>query len=230
MFKSPQPAEAAILASMIEAAGETSLAFTIEIQLTSRIADEPPPEAALGTEGADQERRDAVRVPVGFPVRLETMQYEEPAVRLPAKTLNISRDGICLVVKASPDQVQGRAVVHFAPLRTAGQPRPHEPGTPDSALPAQVVWAVADPTAPEHLRPEQSLPATRVGLRFSPLTPFTEREVTRLLRQQIASLPLMLPSEGKTALASLHRECRNQRGLSISTITYPSPRKLMLPF
>jgi PAS domain S-box-containing protein len=216
VFKTPPPTETAILTSMIEAAREQSVAFSLDVLLTARSAGASTSETLQPQDLSDYDRRESVRVTLTLPIRLETDQLREPANRLVAKTLNISRDGACLLVKASPAHLQGLVTLHFAPARTASHPGPHEPGTPDSALPAEVLWAVPDPTAPSEYRPNDSAPAARIGLRFASLTPFAERELVRLVRQHIISGRPSIPTDDQSVVVSIRRECRNHRGQAIA--------------
>ncbi len=216
IFQPPQSTEAAILKSMIEAAREQSVAFSLEATLTTEPVMSPASQPASKEEAADDDRREALRVPLSFPIRLETDHHRDPGARLAARTLDISREGACLLVKGSAGSLRGAVTLHFASGRTAGHPGAHEPGTPDSALAAEVVWALPDSSLSVEFRPDIGERSARVGVRFVSLTPFAEREVVRLVRQQLSSSQTSLKSKQVPAVLTVRRECRNQRGQAIS--------------
>lgn len=215
VFQPPRPAEASILSSLIEAAQEQSLSFSLDLQLTARPRDASPADAFRSADPQDDDRREAIRVALALPVRLETEEPPEQG-RLIARAVNISRHGACLVVKAAPEELRGSVLLHFASGRTAGHPGPHEPGAPDSALPARIVWSVPDSTASNEFRPNHAAHAARIGVRFLSLTPYAERELTRLVRQYLTSSQSSSVPAEQASVTSIHRECRNPRGQAIA--------------
>jgi len=229
VFKPPQPMEAAILSSMIEAARERSVAFSLEAILTAAPLQAPSVSPPLDQEPSDQERRESLRVALSVSVRLETAIHREPGARLAARTINISRDGACLAVNAPADLLHGTVTLHFAPRQSAGHPDPHEPGTPEAALAATVIWTASNPSAATEFRQDDATTAARIGVRFVSLTPFAERELVRLVRQHISSTPPATSKEVQ-AVSSVRRECRNQRGQAIAmTDDHLSPAAPELP-
>jgi PAS domain S-box-containing protein len=217
VFDTPKPTEADVLASLIDAAREQSITFSLDVLLTSSMPA-PSTTADHSSDAAEHERRESVRVVVKLPIRLETTQHREPATRLVAQTINVSRDGACLVVKARPEQLRGPVVFHFAPAHAVTQPGSHEPGAPDSALPASIVWSAPDPTASSQFHPQGFDQAAQIGVRFQSLTPYAERELTRLVRQHLASPPSTTVSADQPSVASIPRECRNPRGQTIAIL------------
>jgi len=213
VFHPPKATEAAILISMIDAARERSLSLSLDVLLTT----EPQDMSHSDVDRPDDDRRESIRVSIELPVRLETDEPSERG-RLMAQAVNISRQGACLLVKASSDGLRGSLLLHFATGKTTGHPGPHEPGAPDSAMPARILWAVPDATAPSQFRPHHSVPAARIGVRFLSLTPYAERELTRLLRQHLTSPQLPQSPSDQTSVLSIHRECRNHRGQAIAIL------------
>jgi PAS domain S-box-containing protein len=216
VFHAPKATEAAVLASLIEAARDQSLAFAFEVLLAAGPLGLQAAGRPLTPDVADHDRRETVRVPVTLPVRLELTQHPEPVNRLTAQMLNISRDGACLLVKDRPDRIQGLVTLHFPPAHTTSQPGSHEPGAPESVLPAQIVWSTPDPTAPSALRTPSTPHAARVGVRFQTLTPYAEHELNRLIRQHLLSHATTDALAASAPVVSVYRECRNARGQAIA--------------
>lgn len=217
VFHPPKQTEAAVLASLIDAARERLLSLTFEVLLAAG----PPGGQAAGpkdvpVETADHDRREVLRVSLALPLRLETMRHQEPASRLVAQMVNLSRDGACVLVKEQPEHIRGSALLHFAPAHRADQPGSHEPGAPETALPAQVVWSAPDPTAPSVLYPSGTSHAARVGVRFLDLTPYAEREIHRVIRQHLNDQRTADALSGSTSVVTVPRECRNARGQAIA--------------
>jgi len=208
--------EAAVLASLVQSAQEQTLPFSLEILLAAG------PQAGLTAisplmpnEREDYDAREAVRVVVKLPVQLDMTDPTGHTHRLTALTMNLSRDGACLHLNTRPELLSGSVTLHFAGTQTQNQPGTHEPGAPDSALPARIIWSAPDPTAPSEFRHQGSDPALRVGLRFQGLTPYAEREVSRVVRQHLTSAGEPESSPQQASVVSIPRECRNPRGQAI---------------
>ncbi|MCE9536198.1 MAG: alpha/beta hydrolase [Nitrospirae bacterium] len=215
-FDAPKREEAAVLGSLIQAAQEQALPFSLEVLLaaepssTLNLANQP-----ITTEQGGYNPREAVRVALQLPVRLDVTDPTGKTHRLGALTTNLSRDGVCLRLNAAPELLQGLATLHFASAQTPHHPGAHEPGAPDSALPAKIIWAAPDPTAPKEFPSQDANPALLVGLRFHGLTPYAEREVNRVVRQHLTSPGESEPSSQQPSVISIPRECRNPRGQAI---------------
>ena len=150
-----------------------------------------------------------------LPVRLDVTDPAGRSYRLEALTTNLSRDGACLHLNARPELLNGIATLHFAATQTQKHPGTHEPGAPDAALPARMIWSALDPAAPNEFRHQGSDPALRVGLRFQGLTPYAAREVNRVVRQHLTSPDESESSSQQASVVSIPRECRNPRGQTI---------------
>jgi len=215
-FEPPKREEGAVLASLVQAAQEQALPFSLEVLL----AAEPQDERTAGNplvpgERQDYDPREAVRVTLQLPVRLD---ITDPAGRnygLEALTTNLSRDGACLHLNARPELLNGIATLHFAATQTQKHPGTHEPGAPDAALPARMIWLATDLATPSEFRHQGSAPALRIGLRFQSLTTYAEREVNRVLRQHLTSPGESESSSQQASVVSIPRECRNPRGQTI---------------
>ncbi|MDZ4732620.1 MAG: PAS domain S-box protein [Nitrospirota bacterium] len=215
-FEPPKREEGAILASLVQAAQEQTLPFSLEVLL----AEEPQVELTttnplVPVEREDYDLREAVRVPLQLPVQLEVIDSSGKRYRLEALTTNLSRDGACLRLNTRPELLHGIATLHFAVTQTQKHPGTHEPGAPDAALPARMIWLAPDPTAPSEVRHQDSDLAVRIGLRFQGLTLYAEREVHRVVRQHLTSPGESDPSSQLASVVSIPRECRNPRGEAI---------------
>lgn len=215
-FDSPKREEAAVLGSLIRAAQEQALPFSLEVLL----AAEPSSTLTVGnplvaTEQGGYNLREAVRVSVQLPVRLDVVDQTGRTHRLGALTTNLSRDGVCLHLNARPELLSGLATLHFAATQTQSHHGSHEPGAPDSALPAKIIWSAPDPTARKEFLTQSSDPALLVGLRFHGLTPYAEREINRVVQQHLTSPGEAESSSQQPSVISIPRECRNPRGQAI---------------
>jgi SAM-dependent methyltransferase len=229
VFDSPKRQEAAILASLVQAAQEQTLPFSIEVLLATGpevelTATNPP----VPNEREDYDQRETVRVIVRLPVRLDVIDHTGHPQRLTALTINLSRDGVCLHINDRPALLSGLATLYFAASQTQANPGTHEPSAPDSALSAQIIWSAPDPTASSEFRHQGSDPALRVGLRFHGLTPYAEREVNRVVRQYLTSPGESESSSQQAPIVSISRECRNLRGQAI-VITDDHIRQALAP-
>jgi ubiquinone/menaquinone biosynthesis C-methylase UbiE len=190
--------------------------FGLEVLLAAEPQVELSATAPLvSSRGEDYDLREAVRVTVTLPVRLDLMDHTGRLHQLAALTINFSRDGVCLLLNARPELLSGLATLRFATTQTQSHPGTHEPGAPDSALPARIIWSAPDPATPSEYRHQSSDPVIRVGLRFWGLTPYAEREVTRVVRQYLTSPSESEQTSQQATVASIPRECRNPRGQAI---------------
>ena len=215
-FHGPNQTETAVLASLIAAAHERSLAFTLDIHL-SIVSGVPESDRPLAFDLAEYDRRETVRVPTALSARLETTQRQEPAARLQAQVMNLSRSGACVVVNERAEALQGSVQIHFAPTHR-NEPGVHQPGAPDAALAARVIWTAVDPTTHSAFHAPDRASGLRAGLQFEPLTPYAERELNRVVRQHLRAQRSGEAFSTSTAVVSVPRECRNARGQAI-TIT-----------
>ena len=216
VFDSPKREEAAVLASLVQAAQEQTLPFSLEVLLAAEQQDDlTATNPLVPNEREDFDQREAVRVVVRLPVQLDVKDQSGRLHRLAALTTNLSRDGACLHLNARPELLSGLATLHFAAAQTSSRPGTHEPGAPDSVLSARVIWSAPDPAAPSEFRDQGSDPALQAGLRFQSLTAYAEREVNRVVRQHLTSPGESESSSQPASVVSIPRECRNPRGQSI---------------
>ena len=226
-FEPPKRDDAAVLDSLIQAAQEQTVPFSLEVLLAAGPQVELTASKLLApSEPEDFDQREAVRVVVKLPVQLDVMDHTGHPRRLAALTINLSRDGACLLLNARPEHLSGLAMLHFGATQTQNHPGTHEPGAPDSALPARIIWSARDPAAPNEFRQQGSDSALRVGLRFQGLTLYAEREVNRVVRQYLTSPGESEPSSQQTSVVSIPRECRNPRGQAIMITDDHLPQSL----
>ena len=215
-FHGATQTETAVLASLIAAAHERSLAFTLDVRLRMAPAYQEAGQAPP-FDLAEHDRRETVRLPTALSARLETTSRPEPLSRLPAQVMNLSRSGACLLVRERPEVLEGRVHLHFAPAHRS-ETGTHEPGAPDAVLTAQIVWATMDPTAPSAFHAPDVGGAARVGVRFKSLTPYAERELNRVIRQHMRAQQSGEALSTAAPVVSVPRECRNARGQAIGII------------
>lgn len=216
-FDPPQRHEAAVLASLFDAAREESLHFSLEVMLSaqSEIA-QTPQDSESSDEPALHEGRESIRVALKLPVRLHVTDPTDRAHRFPALVINLSRDGACVQVKAPAEFLHGFVTLHISTTNNLNQPGAYEPSAPDSVFSAQIVWSAPEPVAPSELRPHGIESIVRAGVRFHGLTPYAEREINRVVRQHLTSSAEIDASARLTTIVSVSRECRNPRGQAIA--------------
>ncbi|HMI39235.1 MAG TPA: PilZ domain-containing protein, partial [Nitrospiraceae bacterium] len=215
-FEPPKREEGTVLASLIQAAQEQTLPFSLEVLLAAEPQDKLiSSKSIVPGEPQDYDLREAVRVTLQLPVRLDLTDSAGRNFRLEALTTNLSRDGACLHLSARSELLNGIATLHFSITQNQKHPGTHEPGAPDAALTARVVWSAPDHATPGEFRHPGSGPALWVGLRFQGLTPYAEREVNRVVQQHLTSLDESKSSSQQASVVSMPRECRNLRGQTI---------------
>lgn len=212
-FREPNQSETAVFASLIAAAHERSLTFTLDIRIP--VASAPQQYADRSLLDPAHDRRETVRVPSALTARVATALRQEPGARLPAQVTNLSRSGACMLVQEGPENLQGSVQIHFAPAHR-GETGSHEPGAPDAVLGARVVWGVVDRSAPSALHAANVAGAGRVGLRFELLSPYAERELNRVIRQHLRAQRSGEAFAPASPFVSVPRECRNARGQAIA--------------
>jgi len=216
MFEPPKPEEGAVLASLVQAAQEQTFPFSLEVLLAAEPQGElTTPSPLVPYEQKDYDLREAIRVALQLPVRLDVTDPAGNSYCLEALTTDLSRNGACLHLNARPELLGGTATLHFITTQTQKYPGTHEPGAPDATLPSRIIWSAPDPTAPSEFRHQGSDPAIRVGLRFQSLTPYAEREVNRVVQQHLTSADESESSSQQASVTSIPRECRNPRGQTI---------------
>ncbi len=222
-FIPPTPQEASVLASLLQAVQETSFHMWLDVLFPTA----QPEVEQTGEPAEERDRREAIRVKLSLPVRLENFGGDTGA-RFLGLAINISRGGACLQVKVLREALASTITIHFAPPSDSGYRESHQPTAPDTALSADVLWSIPDPSAPGELRPSAQSHALRIGVRFHGLTPYAEHEVNRVVSQHLGSqLELGEPLE-RTLVVSATRECRNPRGQTI-VISDDRPRRPLAP-
>jgi PAS domain S-box-containing protein len=210
-FTSQSDIEQKVLASLLDEARERTLSLTLEalLSLPDDAADLSPTLVETDLRGTDH--REAVRVRVALPVRIDTPSLDVSAHRPLGLVVNFSRSGACLQMKQAPGIVDDVVALHFSVTGSLDQPRSHEPEAPEAILTARIVWTAPDHTAPSELKPGPLQPGQRIGIRFVQLTPFAEREINRVVAQHIGSSMDLEGIAGRSSIVSARRECRNAR-------------------
>lgn len=216
-FKESNQTETAILASLIAAARERALTFTLDIRIpvSSGLQEHGRPAQPFAFDLVEHDRREAVRVSTALSARLATTLRQEPGARLPAQVINLSRSGVCIVAQERPDGLAGAVQLYFAPAHRS-DPAAHEPGAPDAVLAARIMWTAADGSAAGGSQAPHVSDAYRIGLRFEPLTPYAERELNRVIRQHLRAQRSGDAYAAAAPVVSVPREGRNARGQRIA--------------
>ena len=203
-----------ILTSFIEAAQIRALTITVEAQFPP--VDQASDLAATYTKAnlPDADHRETMRVRVALPVRIETSTAK--AGHLFGLVINLSRGGVCLLTEPFLKMTDEVVTLHFSSIGTRNQPRAQKPETPDAILTGRIVHLAPDPTVPSELTPGPPQPRLRIGIRFSQLTPFAEREINRVLAQHINSSPDFAHPESQPLIVSNRWECRNTRNHAVA--------------
>ncbi|HEX6727505.1 MAG TPA: PilZ domain-containing protein, partial [Nitrospira sp.] len=203
-----------ILTSFIEAARAHTLAITVEAQFPplGRTGDFAAAFTEAGLRSTDY--RETVRVRVTLPVHIETSKAS--AGPRPGLVVNFSRGGVCLQTEPFLNMTDEVVALHFSSVGARDQPRAQKPETPEAILTGRIVHLASDPTVPSELRPSPSQPAQRIGIRFSQLTSFAEREVNRVLAQYIGSSLDLADPDDRPLIISDRWECRNTHGQTIA--------------
>lgn len=217
VFSAPQPQEAAVLASLVEAARERSLAFILESQLSAEPQSQPLEMTPGPSVGLETDQREAARLKFALPARLDVTDQIGSARRLSGLVTDMSRTGVCLEVHPPPGPLAGSVTLHFADAPISISPAADGPTAPDVALSARIIWTTEISPAQRTVSASMLEPALRLGLCFHALSPYAEREVNRVLYRRLTS------DEGtgdtllrRAPVISIPRECRNQRGQVIA--------------
>ncbi len=220
VFASPRQEEAAVLGSLVEAARERSLNFTLEAQLSAEHYQSQLRETATPTSVRDEpDQREAVRLRLALPVRLDVTDQFGSTKRLSALVTDLSRTGACLEVKPLPGPLTGSVTLHFTSTHISARPAADGPRAPDAALPARIIWTIVMSPAQQTVSASMFEPALRLGLCFHALTPYAEREINRVLYQRLTSDEGTGDDpSGRTPIISIPRECRNPRGQTIAIV------------
>ena len=216
VFSPPHQQEAAVLASLVEAARERSLIFTFE----GRLSADPQSQLLATTQPTkvwlETDQREVIRLRFTLSARLEITDQFGSIRQLSALITNMSRTGACLEVHPPPGPLSGFVTLLFIDAPISGHPAAPGPNAPDATLPARVIWMTGITPAQRMVSTPKFEPAVRLGLCFHALTPYAEREINRVLLQRITSdedVSETLPR--RRQVISISRECRNQRGQTI---------------
>ncbi len=209
-FMGLSPVEEQILLSFVEEARARTVALSLEALLSQ--PDEPAdPSLPAAAAGDAPERREALRVRVALPAKVELREGEPASHRPLALLVNMSRGGAALQMKQAPGALGESLSLHFSAIGAPGHPPVHEPDAPEAVLSAHIVWTAPDHAVPSELRPAAAQPGRRVGLRFQRMLPFAEREINRVIAQHVGFATDLGHIAGRSGIVSARRECRNMR-------------------
>lgn len=205
-----------ILTSFIEITRIHSLSITIEAQFPQ--LDQTGDFSETVTETALQARdhRETMRVRVSLPVHITTS--DASTGRLQGLVVNFSRGGVCLLTESFFKMTDEVVTLHFSSIDTRDQPKPQKLATLETTLTGRMIHLAPDPTVPPKLISDSSQPGLRIGIRFSQLTSFAEREVNRVLAQHIASSIDVVDPDDRPWIMSDRWECRNAHGQTIAVM------------
>lgn len=200
-----------ILTSLIDAARIHALAITIEAQL-DRTGDSVSAYMEDGPREGDS--RETLRVPVALPIRIESSNAT--AGSLLGIAVNFSRGGVCVQTESFLKMTDEVIALRFSSIGDHDQPRAQRPEAPEAILTGRIVHLAPGFTASSELTPNPSQSGQRIGIRFFQLTPFAEREVTRVLAQHIGSSIDVAARDGRPLIMSDRWECRNTHSQAIA--------------
>jgi PAS domain S-box-containing protein len=219
VFSPPRQQEAAVLASLIEAARERSLVFTLEVQLSADPQLQLSETAQPTTVWFEADQREAVRLRFTLPARLDATDQFGSLRQLSALITDMSRTGACLEVHPPPGPLSGSITLHFADPQLAARPTTDQPSAPDVVISARIIWMTGISPAERVVSTPKFEPALRVGVCFHALTSYAEREINRLLAQRLTSDEAISDAlSRRSPVISISRECRSQRGQTIAIV------------
>ena len=210
-FASLGDIERSILASILTEVSGRSFSLTLEalLSLPDHAEDLTADTAETDLRGTDH--REAARVRVAMPVRIDSPSRGTTVDRPLSLVVNFSRTGACLQMARAPGFAGDLVALHFSSTGALDRPRAHEPDAPEAILTARIIWSAEDHRVPSELKPAPSQPGQRIGIRFVRLTPFAEREINRVVKQHIGSPMDLEGIAGRSSIVSARRECRNAR-------------------
>ena len=139
--------EERILISLIDETRDRTFSLTVEALLSMPEDSRDSLSYALEPDQRGTDHREAIRVRMAIPARLETPLLHRTAQRPLALVINLSRGGACLQMKQPPGVTGEIVFLHFSTAGSLGLPRTHEPEAPEAVLAARIVWAASDPAA-----------------------------------------------------------------------------------
>ncbi|OQW34747.1 MAG: hypothetical protein A4E19_17665 [Nitrospira sp. SG-bin1] len=198
-----------ILASLIETARRRAADITVEAQFPplDRTDDLVSAFIEAGPRGTD--RRETVRAQVALPVRIETSTAA--ARSLTGTVVNISRGGVCLQTEPFLTPPGEMVTLHCSPSDIRDRPSSPKAEPSDVILTGRIVHRTLNPSVFSGL----TQPGQRIGIRFSQLAPFAEREINRVLAQHIGSIDSSDP-DSRPLIVSNGWECRNRHHRTIA--------------
>ena len=203
-----------ILLSFIEATRVLASAITVEAQFPPLNRTDDFVTTFTEADLQDTDSRETVRVRVTLPVLVETSTAAAGSIS--GTAVNFSRGGVCVQTESFLNMTDEVVALHFSSIDKHGQPRVQKPEAPEAILTGRIVHLVPDPTVSSEFTPGSSQPRQRIGIRFSQLTPFAEREVNRVLAQHIGSSIDFSDQNGQPLIKSHRWECRNTHGQAIA--------------
>lgn len=196
-----------IIASLIDAARAGTRAITVEAQFPPLDETEDLTTAFAETSLRGTDYRETMRVRVALPVHIEISA--SATGRLFGLVVNFSRGGVCLQTESSLKMTDETIVLHFSSIHGPDRPRTQKPEASNTILTGHIVHLTPDPTVPSEPIGGPSPRRQRIGIRFSQLTPFAEREVNRVLAQHIGSSVDVAGSDDRSPIVSNRWECQN---------------------
>jgi PAS domain S-box-containing protein len=200
-----------ILESYVEEARARTLVATVDVFFMDSATLEQPDAAVGEPQLRGTDHRETLRVRVTLPVRVGPPSLDERSRLQPGVVINFSRGGLCFQTHGPIGCVGDPIAVHFSTTSHLGQPRVHEPDVPEAILHGHIVYIMPDQTVPSELRGGSSQPGQRIGIRYIRLTPFVEREISRVISQHVGSSMILAGTVGRSSIVSARRECRNVR-------------------
>lgn len=213
-FTPPSDHDRRVIDSLLDGAlaGSTTLSIEGLIPLPTL---GPASDTSQRSEEATRERREAVRLKLAIPIRLNLPGEHAP--RPLGLIVNLSRTGAAVEIQGRPDTITLRQPVQLVPIgpvaHTAG---PFRSPTSELVWTGFVVWTQPIPASEATTSNRAGDLPVRLGIRFQHLSEQQEAVVQRLLIEGTSTPFDLAEPIADSAIITLSRTVRNRRGLSVA--------------
>jgi SAM-dependent methyltransferase len=206
-----------VMQSLLDELSTQALNVTVEGAIAGDVPSGLDPDMMAGVGNDSLDIRWDARLRMSVPVRVNPEGAVTVAPHL-GLTVNISRTGLSLQVRARPEAIPPSLDVQISPSSAMATPSAEEQLLGEWTVTGQVVWMAADPDAPTELRPSPVEPGLRLGLRFTRVPHRTERALDQLMSRSLDSTVEPLVAEGSSAIVSSVLQLRKSDGASITMV------------
>jgi SAM-dependent methyltransferase len=206
-----------VMQSLLDEISTKTMTVTIEGSIVGGVPSRLDAGRIAGVEEDSLDIRWDIRLCTTLPVRIipEGAVTATPSLGL---TVNLSRNGLSMQVKARPDAIPPNVDVQISSSSTVATPIPEEQLPLDWTITGQVVWMAVDPEAPSELRPSPLEPGLRLGLRFTKVPFAAERALDQLIHRLLESGTEPLSAQDSGEIVSTTLQHRAADGTSIPMV------------